>query len=223
MSDSTLAINDTIQIGIPGGQARTTYPSRVEDIRGEAYVVSWPTGDSGLVELSPPQLVSLFFVRERAVWMIEGLVREAVIAPLPVLVVEPSGNARKIERRDDFRVRTPVPVMLVEKVVSLSTFRHSHEISAIKTRTTTLSAGGFTIQHSAPMATGTLVDVSLALSGKPEPLNVSAKVVRCSLSAPTVQDRFEIGFAFSHLPEAARAQLVRFVFRAQIMEISTDV
>jgi c-di-GMP-binding flagellar brake protein YcgR len=222
MSDLTLAINDTIQIGIPGGQARCTFPSRVEDIRGEAYVVAWPTGDNGLLGLSPPQLVSLFFVRERAVWMIEGLVRETVAVPIPVLVIEPSGVARRVERRDDFRVRTPVHVVLTEKVVSLSSFRHSREIAAIKTFTTTLSAGGFTIRHSAPLANGTLVDVLLALPDKSEPLNVTAKVVRCSLSAPASEDRFDVGFAFAHLPEAARAQLVRFVFRTQIAEISED-
>jgi c-di-GMP-binding flagellar brake protein YcgR len=222
MSDLTLAINDIIQIGIPCGQARTTFPSRVEDLRGESYVVAWPTGDNGLLEVSPPLLVSLFFVRERTVWMIEGLVREAVVGPIPVLVIEPSGIARRVERRDDFRIRTPVPVVLTEKVVSLSSFRHSREVSAIRTCTTTLSAGGFTIRHCVPMATGTLVDASLVLPEKPEPLYVAAKVVRCSLSAPAGEDRFEVGFAFAHLPEAARALLVRFVFRTQIAEISAD-
>jgi c-di-GMP-binding flagellar brake protein YcgR len=224
MSDPTLAVNDIIQIGIPGGAGtRHTYTSRVEDVRDAAYVVAWPTGDEGLLELSTPQIVNLFYVRDRTVWMIEGHVREAVAAPLPVLVVEPIGSARRVERRDDFRVRTPVHVALTEKVVSLSSFKHSREISSVKAYTATLSAGGFTIRHAVPMAIGTLVDVSLTLPDKAEPLNVSARVVRCSLHPRTTDGRFEIGFAFSHIPESARAHLVRFVFRAQIAEISTDV
>lgn len=219
MNEKGLEVNDLIQIEVLGGRAPAPYASRVEGIGPEELVVAWPTERKQPAPIVPSQIVRVVFIRGQKAWAFEGVVRETRKAPLPVLVIRPSSPPRLLERRSDLRVRTPVAVTASEKVISLSGYKDSRELTAIESRTLTVSAGGFTIRHRTPLQIGTLFDVSMILPDRPDPLNVTARVVRCDPCSFKGPELYEIGFAYSHIPESARARLVRFVFRAQIEEM----
>lgn len=219
MNEKSLEVNDLIQIEVLDGRAHAPYASRVEGVGPRELVAAWPAEKKQPVPIAPSQIVRVTFIREQKAWAFEGVVCETRRAPLPLLVIRPATSPRPLERRSDLRVRTPVPVTASEKVISLSGYRDSRELIAIESRTLTVSAGGFTIRHPTPLQIGTLFDISMFLPDRPDPLNVTARVVRCDSCSFMEPALYEIGFAYSHIPESARARLVRFVFRAQIEEM----
>jgi c-di-GMP-binding flagellar brake protein YcgR len=222
MSEENLQVNDLVQIVVHDERFHAQYPSRVEEVNAQEVVIAWPTEKKEQVPIAAMQIVWITFIRRRRLYMFEGVVQETRTTPIPSITIRPSSPPRPAERRSDLRVRTPVPVTLTEKVISLSSYRDSRELTSIQAYTTTISAGGFTIRHRTPLAIGTLFDVSISLPERPDPLAVSAKAVRCDLRSHRGPERYEIGFAYSYIPESARARIVRFVFKAQIDEIEAD-
>lgn len=217
MQPPTLQVNDLIQIRLLDGEVLDSYPSRIEDIRGEDVVIAWPTDKGILLPIVPDQALRVSYVHDGKYYGFEGIVRETALAPLPSVVLHVPAGPDRIERRDNVRVNAPVPVELTEKVVSLSEYKALGEQNMIRTVTINISGGGFAISHGTFIPVGTVFDVSMALPDKKDPISIAAKVVRCAES--DAEGQHLLGFSYLNISEKMRSRIVRFVFAAQISEM----
>jgi c-di-GMP-binding flagellar brake protein YcgR len=217
MQPPTLQVNDLIQVRLLDGEVLDSYPSRIEDIRGEDVVIAWPAYKGILLPIVPDQTLRVSYVHDGKYYGFEGIVRETALAPLPSVVLQVPAGPDRIERRDNVRVNASVPVELTEKVVSLSEYKAFGEQNIIRTVTVNISGGGFAISHGAFIPAGTVFDVNIALPDKKDPISIAAKVVRCTESAEEGQHL--LGFSYLNISEKLRSRIVRFVFAAQISEM----
>ncbi len=135
-----------------------------------------------------------------------------------------SSHSADIQRRADVRIQAHLPIQLSARVVSMSLFRDSgHEEAIISCETSTISGGGFSMVRHRAIPVGATFDVRLLLPGSPRPLTAKAKVVRCKAVAGGEEDPvFDLGFAFSRIPEAARSRIVSYVFKQQRLEMTPE-
>jgi c-di-GMP-binding flagellar brake protein YcgR len=222
MNDVSLQVNDLVQLVLGGDRPHRLFPSRVENVSSEGVSLSWPTAEGALIPLAEHEALEVVFVHERTVYVLEAEVRETRRAPIPLILVLPGHPPKPTERRSDLRVRAAVPLVLAEKVVSLSSYRSSRESTLIQTHTTTISAGGFDIRHTSSLPVGMLFDATIQLPDHPEPVNSSARVLRCGRCVELGLPSFEIAFVFCNIREGIRSRIVRFVFRTQIEEFQTE-
>jgi c-di-GMP-binding flagellar brake protein YcgR len=217
MQPPTLQVNDLIQVRLLDEEVVDSYPSRIEDIRGEDVVIAWPTGKGILLPIVPDQALRVSYVHDGKYYGFEGIVRETALAPVPSVVLRVPAGPDRIERRDNVRVNASVPVELTEKVVSLSEYKALGEQNIIRTVTINISGGGFAISHETFIPAGTVFDVNMALPDKKDPISIAAKVVRCAESGEEGQHL--LGFSYLNISEKLRSRIVRFVFAAQISEM----
>jgi c-di-GMP-binding flagellar brake protein YcgR len=219
-----LEVKDAIQVQAVGSRPTPYCDSRIEEMAADELIISWPTHAGERIPMRELQAIRISFSRNQEVFEFDATVLDVIDDPVPLLSVRPAGMMRKIQRREDVRVRAHALVELMARVVGLARYKDIRNRSYnIKGETVTLSAGGFAIHHSATIATGTLFEAKLTLPGESK-LTLNAQVVRCELvSAPDDQPpTFEVGFSFTRLPQAARARIVRFVFGLQREERLDD-
>jgi c-di-GMP-binding flagellar brake protein YcgR len=219
-----LEVKDAIQVQAASSRPTPYCDSRIEEMAADELIISWPTHAGERIPMRELQAIRISFSRNQEVFEFDATVLDVIDDPVPLLSVRPSGTMRKVQRREDVRVRTHAHIELMARVVGLARYKDIRNRSYnIKGDTVTLSAGGFAIHHSSAIAMGTLFEVKLALPGESK-LTLSAQAVRCELvGEPDAQPpTFEVGFSFTRLPQAARARIVRFVFGLQREERLDD-
>jgi c-di-GMP-binding flagellar brake protein YcgR len=212
-----LAINDRLQITVGGTdeEVPTTYLSRVENIAGEEYTIGWPTSRGIRAPVREDDVLTLSYACANAVYSFDARIVQRILEPIALVVVCPQGPPRKIQRREDVRVPALVEVRLSARVVSVNPDRPK-DLNFIACRTVNLSGGGFAIHHAAAPLVGSIYQVRLAIPGQSEPVEMTAKVVRCeSVMDPARGMHYEVGFAFIQVRESSRRHIVSFVFRFQ--------
>ncbi len=219
MSAGRLEVNHLVQIRALEGEIRESHPSRVEDLSDDQIALAWPSEKGQLIPFSDGQTLLVSFALDEKYYTFEATVRATKLTPVPVILLQPHSEPRRLERRADVRVRVSVSLELSEKVVSLAGFRDQGGHGSIHTQTEGLSGGGFSIRHPSFIPVGTLFEAQIILPDRRETLLVSAKVVRCDPAAEPDRDDFDVGFAFVHIPESIRSRIVRFVFAYQINEL----
>ncbi len=220
-----LEVKCAIQVQAGDSNSAPYCESRIEEMAADELIISWPTHAGERIPVREFQAVKISFSRDQKTYEFDATVLDVIDDPVPLLSIRPSGPLRAIQRREDVRIRAHVPVELVARVVGLARYKDVRARSNnIRTETVTLSAGGFAIYHPSTIAVGTLFEVKMALPGENSKLVMSAQVVRCDLlGEPEVQPpKFEVGFSYHRMPQAARARLVRFVFGLQREERSEE-
>jgi c-di-GMP-binding flagellar brake protein YcgR len=213
-----IGVNDAIQVKSGTSRSSSYCESRIEEVTEDELLISWPTQAGKRISVDEQQTLLISFSRFQRVYEFDATVIDVIDDPVAMLSIRPSGSPRTIQRRDDVRIRALAPVELTAKVVRLSRFKDARTRSHhIKSETVTISAGGFSIHYDAPIVVGSLFDAKLVLPGETGTLEMSVRTVRCiSKEDPDIQPpSFEIGFAYTHIPQAARARIVRFVFGIQ--------
>ena len=211
-----LRVDDVIWVRIGEADERIPWESSVEGIAADEMLIRWPTAGGDRIPIVEHQQLTISFVRSQTAYEFEAKVLNKSEDPLALLAVRPTSSTRTIQRRNDLRVRAPVPVVLEANVVGINSYRTTHRgVGPIRASTETISGGGFAILHSDPIRPGTQVTARLTLPGENrQPLNAVARVVHCeALAAPEDEDgQFQVGFEFIRISEAARSRIVRFVF-----------
>ncbi len=214
-----LEIDDPIQVKAVHDDSSLPWESRVLEIAADELLIEWPRESGDRVGVGDRQMLTISFIRNQAFFEFEAIVLDRIDDPIALLAIRPTSPLRCIQRRQDLRISVPAPVELRAKVVKLENFRLAgSEIRRISSETTSLSAGGFSIQYHSPVHPGTLFEVRLTLPGEHrQPLALGAQVVRCAaLGAPgTPPSLFELGFAFTRISEPSRARILRFVIGAE--------
>ncbi len=217
-----IEINDLVQARLVGGEGTTGYKSRVDDIVDKKLILDWPT-DAGIrMPVRKNQTLALIFVRQDAVYSIEGIVDNVVTNPAPKITVQPLGTTQRIQRRSYFRVRTALPVQLTGTIeTKSSTGEKKESVLHLMTHTVDLSGAGMAIFYKSPLPTGSVFDVKLTIEeGKP-PIKMIARVVHSEPAGRgSGQPLYHTGFYFLAVSEAQRTLLVRHVFRVQQRALS---
>lgn len=223
--DARLQINDRIQVTIKGSdeEVPTTYYSRVEDLKGQDYVIGWPTSRGIRAPVREDTVLLVSYITGRSVYCIESAILERVRQPVPLLRVRPLAPPRSIQRREYVRVPALVDIELTPQVVTMGADGQPVGPVDIRARTHNLSGGGFAVHHPQPIRIDTLFDVKLKLPGTSDPIALAAKVVRCELGEdPTKERYYDVGFAFVHVVESLRRKIVSYVFRVQQSSLMRD-
>jgi len=124
------------------------------------------------------------------------------------LIVEQMGEIRHIERRRYFRVKTELPIRVVDRSVE------DAEEQILVSRD--ISAGGASIISGNPVPEGHELSITIDLRDGHEPFKCAAAVVRCR---PYGKDRYELGLSFRDVSERDADRLVEALLkiaRAQI-------
>jgi c-di-GMP-binding flagellar brake protein YcgR len=208
-------VNELVQIQLVDDPNSRTYYSRVEDASGDRLNISWPTEAGVRIPFHKSEQLFISFTRQDAVYGFQASVTATIPGPIPMLIVQSSGEIERIQRREYVRVPSLLPVELTA-VVSSGSSESSPDVVSIKTNTVNVSGGGFAIHHRFVLPVGTMLQVKLTLPGHPEPLPLSARVVRNESREDVHKNRFfMIGVQFVTIPERIRMRIVRHVFDAQ--------
>jgi len=218
MSQLPVKINDLVQIRILGAESASTYPSRIDDIIKDKLILSWPTSSGVTVPIRKGQPVTLYIIREDAVYNFEAAVSETQLDPIPRIAIQPVGQIQRIQRRAYFRARAMLPVQLTGIVPSARTGREDKEdVIHIVTSTVDISGAGMAIHHSAPLPLDTMFDAKLAIENDQPPLHLLARIVHSEPVVGLLNERhmYHIAFFFVAITEAQRRKIVRRCFRIQ--------
>jgi c-di-GMP-binding flagellar brake protein YcgR len=224
MSDLPVKINDLVQVRILGTEPSSTYPARVDDIAKGLLILSWPTYAGATIPLHSKQPLSLYFIKEDAVYNFEGEIEETQQEPIPRISVRPTGQTQRIQRRAFFRVRAMLPVQLTGILEPGSAKGGEKEnILHIVTSTVDISGAGLAIHHHAPIPTDAMFDIKLTVEKDEPPLKLLGRVVH---SEPIIglADRrlYHVAFFFVLIKEAQRRAIVRRCFRIQQEALTID-
>jgi c-di-GMP-binding flagellar brake protein YcgR len=217
MSELPVKINDLVQVRVLGSEPSSTYPCHVDDIVKGLLILSWPTYAGATIPLRNNQPLSLYFIKEDAVYNFEGAIQETQQEPAPRIAVRQTGQIQRIQRRAFFRVRAMLPVQLTGIIESGSSGGGGKDnILHIVTSTVDVSGAGLAIHHNAPIPTDSMFDIKLTIEKDEPPLKLLGRVVH---SEPVIglTDRrlYHIAFFFVLIKEAQRRTIVRRCFRIQ--------
>jgi len=217
MNQVRAEVNELVQIQVAEDPNSRTYYSRVEDASGDRLNISWPTEAGVRIPFHKSERLFISFTRQDAVYGFQASVTATIAGPIPMLTVQSSGEIERIQRREYVRVPSLLPVELTAVVIApTGSGESSPDVHSIKTNTVNISGGGFAIHHKFVLPVGTMLQVKLHLPGHPEPLQLSARVVRNESREDVHKNRFfMIGVQFITIPERIRMRIVRHVFDAQ--------
>jgi c-di-GMP-binding flagellar brake protein YcgR len=217
MSEPPVKVNDLVQIRVLGSEPSSTYPSRVDDIVKGLLVLSWPTYAGAAVPLRDKQPLSLYFIKEDAVYSFESVIEETQKEPIPRISVRQTGQTQRIQRRAFFRVRAMLPVQLTGIIESGNAEGGERDnILHIVTSTVDISGAGMAIHHSAPIPTDSMFDIKLTLGREEPPLKLLGRVVHSEpIIGITDRRLYHIAFFFVLIKEAQRRNIVRRCFKIQ--------
>ena len=211
--ESKLMINELVKVRLPGNKNPGNYYSRVEDALKRMMLITWPKDNGAPLPINPNQVLGFSLVHKGDAYSFNGLVDRIAQEPTPSVTIIISSAIKRIQRRQDYRVKCLIPLEVVATLSETSSGLHKAKLH-LKTNTYDLSASGVSLRTSTAVKAGTLPVVKLSLPDGGPPMKVSCRVVHC-FAAPENQNKFHVGIQFLKLEEDNRARLVRFVYRAQ--------
>ena len=217
MSELPVKVNDLVQVRILGSEPSSTYPCRVDDIVKGLLVLSWPTYAGAAVPLRDKQPLSLYFIKEDAVYSFESVIEETQQEPIPRISVRQTGKTQRIQRRAFFRVRAMLPVQLTGIIESgHAEGTQKDNILHIVTSTVDISGAGLAIHHNAPIPTDSMFDIKLTIDKEEPPLKLLGRVVHSEpIIGITDRRLYHVAFFFVLIKEAQRRSIVRRCFKIQ--------
>jgi c-di-GMP-binding flagellar brake protein YcgR len=220
MKETTISVNDLLQVKVTDDPNSLTYRSRVEDIGGGIIIISWPTDMGVLIPVHIGRPLSLSFVREDAAYSFDALVQDREQEPIPHLKVRPLSLPRRIQRRQFFRVKVALGVDLTASVVP-DIQGKPEGIAIIPAFTYDISGSGLAIRSETAYPVGALYDAKLELPDNHAPIKILARVVNTEpLVAADNKPIYHIGMFFVTIAESDRTRIVRHLFKVQMQQIA---
>ncbi len=215
MNPIPVEINDLVQVRIPGEEP--TYPSRVYDVVEQALVISWPTEKGVPLLLRPAQSMTLFFIREDAIYSFEAVVKETHHHPVPRVALHSFGPVQRVQRREYFRVRVMLPVHLTGSAGTEESKARRKKVLHLVTHTVDISGAGMAIHHGWPIPANTMFDTSLVIEDGQQPLKLLSRVVHSEpLSEVSGKPLYHVALVFVSIKESQRRTIVRRLFKIQL-------
>ncbi len=215
---ANIAINELLQVQITDDPNTATYYSRINDISEGRLVIAWPTHGGIRMLVHRDQMLDFCFMRDNVPHEFSGLVDEMNPQPLPQITIILSSAIARIQRRQNFRIKSLIPVEIVGSIKDPK----DESITPLNAQTVTcdLSASGMSIRHSKMFPEDALLEVKLALPDNAPSIKLPCRVVY-SENIPEKQTMYHTGLCYLAIGEAERARIVRYVYRTQLKRLRT--
>jgi c-di-GMP-binding flagellar brake protein YcgR len=210
----SLTINELLQVQLQEDSISSVYRSRIENIVDQKLLATWPTLAGIRMPVHADQMLSFSLVREGIAYSFNGLVDSTATEPLPQITVIINSEIHRIQRRQNFRIRSLLPIELSGEIRGTSSNETSHPFF-LKTTTYNISAGGIAIRIQKGIPEGTLLEAKIGLQDKEPIIKVPCHVVYSepSFDNPKLQQN---GIQFLAITEKEKARIVRYVYRTQL-------
>jgi c-di-GMP-binding flagellar brake protein YcgR len=217
--NSFKAINEILQVKILDDQHSTSYHSRINDISDGRLTIAWPTSRGMRLLVRRDQMLEFSFLRDGTPYAFSGLVDETILEPLPQITVIISSAVMRVQRRQNFRIKSLMPVEITGEFKS-DPGDETPVMQSIRTTTYDLSASGISVLYAKRIPEGTLLEVKLSLPDNGPVIRIPCRVIYSeSLAENVTQHR--TGILFLELSEGERARMVRYVYRTQLKGLRT--
>ncbi len=209
-----ISINEILQVRIMDDPKSPTHFSRINDIAEGKLIIAWPTHGGTRMLAHRDQMLTFFIMRGEAPHEFSGLVDELdYTARLPQIAIIPGNSIIRIQRRQNFRIKSLIPVEIVgqlrdPKDGSLSSF-------AVQTTSWDLSAGGIAIRHPMRFPEETPIEIKLALPDEGPVIKLPCRVIYSEVLSDNVA-LHRTGVCYLTITERERARIVRYVYRTQL-------
>jgi len=209
-----VSINETLQVRIFDDPDSPTGYSRINDIAEGRLVIAWPTHRGKRMLLHRDQMLTFFILHGEVPHEFGGLVDELDhSAKLPQIKIIPGNSIIRVQRRQNFRIKTIIPLEIAAQVRDPK----EDSLSSICFQTTTwdLSAGGLSIRYARRFPEETPVEVKMALPDEGPVIKLPCRVVYSDALAenPSI---YRTGMCYLAITEKERARIVRYVYRTQL-------
>jgi len=209
------APNEILQVRIPNDPTTTTYYTRVMSISGGVLTVPWPTDRGIRLIARKGDCLDFYFIRGGIPHVFSGIVDKTdPTGPLPQITIITVDPARKIQRRQNCRVKCMLPIEVV------STIREdpsdpSSPMLVLRTVTSDISAGGISFRHAKQLPPGAQLNLTLTIPDGRQPINIPCVVIYSEYFSEH-QLLYRTAVRFIALGESDRARIVRFIYRTQL-------
>jgi c-di-GMP-binding flagellar brake protein YcgR len=212
--DLKLLINELLQVQLQDDPAPSTYRSRIENIVDGKLLATWPTNAGIRMPVHADQMLNLSLVRDGNAYAFTGLVDRTATEPLPQITVIINSEIHRVQRRQNFRIKSLVPIEIAGEI------RGSSEKEAtlplfFKTTTYNISAGGVAVRSPRGVPEGSLLEAKLALPDREPVIKAPCRVIynEPAIDNPKLQ---QSGMLFLVISEKERARMVRYIYRTQL-------
>jgi len=170
---SALLPEMAVEIEVTDGDWPGIYPSRIEAMAGRQITLSAPIQENVRVPLRPGTPLVARAASSLGVLSWETKVVERRIEPRPVLLVARPARLLIVQRRDFFRVRTQIPVLVAPAAENIEN-GEAREQSAVLVN---LSGGGAAVRSPLAVRDGAHLRVRLPLFDRNGELLLSGQII----------------------------------------------
>jgi c-di-GMP-binding flagellar brake protein YcgR len=216
-TEVTLTINELLQVQWQDEPTPSTYRCRIDDIVDGKLVASWPTSAGIRMPVHADQMLNFSFVRESNVYAFAGLVDSTAAEPLPQITVIINSEIHRIQRRQNFRIRSLIPIELTGEIRG-SSIKDENIPIFLKTTTHNISAGGVSIRSPKGFIEGSILETKIGLPDHEPMIKAPCRVI---YSEPAVDNAklVQTGMQYLTISEKEKARIVRYIYRAQLKSL----
>jgi c-di-GMP-binding flagellar brake protein YcgR len=208
-----ISINELLQVRFLDDPNTATYYSRVNDISEGRLIIAWPTHGGIRMLVHMDQMLEFHFMRDEVPHEFTGMVDETHPDPLPQMTIIMSSEISRVQRRQNFRIKTLIPVEITGIIKDP---RDNSEVMLnLRTITCDLSASGMAIRHPKLIPEGTALDIKLTLPDNAPAIKLPCQVMYSDIPAEK-QTLYRTGLRYLMISESERARIVRYVYRTQL-------
>ncbi|MCS6860188.1 MAG: flagellar brake domain-containing protein [Abditibacteriales bacterium] len=205
--DTFLRVNQRIEIMVREGDRFEQYPSRIEALERDRFIVAAPMWHGVPLRLPLGTSVEVALMTPTALYEFATLVVGAAERPLPTLTLIYPNVVNRIQRRQFVRVEDALPVR-VESPTRLEAI------------TINVSGGGVLLNLKPPQGEAPSIgeewSLELYLPDRPEPLHSVGRVLRAQRVPGS--DRLQVALEFVQIDEETRKAIIQHVFQRQLQQ-----
>lgn len=211
---SYISVNDVLLTRSMDDENPGNYYCRINDVSQGKIVVTWPTSRGIRLLAHRDQIYNFSFVRDGVPHSFTGLIDETELEPLPQLKLILCSSINRVQRRDNYRIKSIIPVEIYGSVIEHTPVETVSMLN-IKTTTYDLSAGGLSFIFGKLIPEGTMLELKLSL---PDDMPVIKAPCRVIYSDSLVENpsQYKTGVVYLMISEWEKARIVRFVYRTQL-------
>lgn len=207
MAEEHLQINRRVELEFTDERGRIReFPSRIEEIEGESFLVQMPIEKGKHVELSQKSSCRVYINEgNKKVFADVKVLENKKEGVLPLVRLEKPSGFKEMPRRSFFREETSLPIRVEEKA------GEAYNLSG---------SGLFAlINENINWKEGQILKLELELPTEKFPLVLKGKVVR---REKIDTDKKGFGLDFVSISEKARDQIIKYLFAKQRRELKEE-
>lgn len=194
----------SVELIVPEGEYKGKYRTRVDEVGQKVISVVVPYAQGQIVPLHEGATVEIVYWDEISAYSIEAKIMQRIGVPVPVLVLELTGNIHKVQRRN--YVRVPAFYTFSFRVVTREGLSAAQKGDMLD-----LSGGGMRFRTKDQVENNSLIYTSLQLPNGE--LQTPARI--CRVQQTEDGRAYMVSVEFYEISERERDRIIRCVFDLQ--------